>query len=144
MRKSKSQPLIDSYAVLTYLNLIPPATERCQRFLMKDFLYTQIIQVVSQRMKEKFWLESVFYMASQKVQPTPSLVSAQAESHVLSHLRLNPMCYHISLFFLCNFHPIHLYLSSTDSFSQSFHHSTSICPALTRMPDTVQGPVMSP
>lgn len=97
MRESRGQPLIDSHSTLTYLNLTPPATERCQRFLTRqDFLYTQITQVVSERMG-KFWLELVFYMASWEVPPMPSLVSAQAESRVLPHL---------PFFFLCNLHLI--------------------------------------
>lgn len=43
MRKSRGQSVIDSNAMLRYLNLTPHATEKCQRFLTrKDFLYTQI------------------------------------------------------------------------------------------------------
>ena len=55
MRESRGPPSIDSHSTLTYLNPTPPATERCQGFLTRqDFLYTQIIQGVSQRMEEKF------------------------------------------------------------------------------------------
>ena len=65
MRKSRGQPLIDSSTMRRYLNLIPHALEGYQGFLTrKDFLFTQIIQVISQRPDEKFQLESVVHMAT--------------------------------------------------------------------------------
>lgn len=66
MRKSRGQPLIDSNVMLRYWNLTPHSLESHQGFLMrKDFIFIQIIQVVSQSIDEKAQLESVFYMATQ-------------------------------------------------------------------------------
>lgn len=82
MRESRAQS-VDSYTLLRQLGLTPHARKRCQRFLTrKDFLYTQILQVESQRI-EKFQLESILYMASQDGSPGPSLVLVQAKARVL-------------------------------------------------------------
>lgn len=66
MRKSRGQPLIDSYIMLRYLNITTHAVESHQGFLMrKDFIFIQIIHMVSQSIDEKYQLEPVFYMAMQ-------------------------------------------------------------------------------
>lgn len=130
-KKSRGQPfLTDSSTMLRYLSLILRALERYQGFLArKDFLFTKVIQVVSQKKDETFRLESVFNMATWDVPLRPNLVFAQAESRVLQHLSL-------SLYL----HLLHLYLSpANNSFNQSFHHWTSIYWALIKCQTLCRG-----
>lgn len=67
--KEKQGPVFLPYAVMRHSNLTPHATERRQGLLMRtDFIFIQIIQVVSQRTDEKVQSESVFYMATSQGQ----------------------------------------------------------------------------
>lgn len=129
MRKSRGQPLIVSYIMLRYLNITPHAVESHQGFLMrKDFIFIQIIHMVSQSIDEKDQLESVFYMAMQNA---PTMAKPSFCTNWVSYVTSPFFVTSIPFTCICLLPIIHSINHSITQqiFSESFRKWQALCKA---------------